>query len=85
MTTTIADLTDQQIEQAWADWEDPHHIGQFMMDWIEMTWAEKMAFFYGMIMPRVFGGRTARNITLQRVWDLGLNSRYPTKPTEATP
>lgn len=73
-------ITDQQIEQAWAEWEHPRSIGQFMMDWIEMTWAEKMAFFYGMVMPRVFGGPTARAQTLQRVCDLHLVSRYPTRP-----
>ena len=77
---TIRQITDQQIEKAWSDWERPGNVREFLMDWIAMSHAEKMAFFYGMIMPRVFGGRAARNVTMQRIWDLGLVSRYPTRP-----
>lgn len=78
--TRVREITDRQIEKAWADWERPDNVREFLMDWISMSHAEKMAFFHGMIMPRVFGGRAARNVTPQRVWDLGLVSRYPSKP-----
>ena len=72
-------LSDQEIQEAWAAWESPEQIKEFLMDWIDMTYAEKLAFFYGMVLPQRCGKRAYLE-TLGRIQSLALVSRYPTKP-----
>jgi hypothetical protein len=78
MAIGTALLADEDIRDAWALWEQPTHISDFLMDWIEMALAEKVAFFYAMVLPETCGP-VSREIPLQRVLDLHLVSRYPSR------
>jgi hypothetical protein len=69
--------SDADLRDAWARWESPDIIHSFLMDWIDMTAYDKVAMFYGLVLPQMLGRQVANRITLQRVLDLDLASRYP--------
>jgi hypothetical protein len=69
-------LSDEEIRLAWSAWEQPDIIRAYLGDWLEMSWDEKIAFFYGIVLPVMVGPRAWRD-NLQHVRELQLVSRYP--------
>lgn len=70
-------LNDEQIRSAWDQWETPEKIGSFLPHWTSLTRAQQLELFCGVVLPEMLGPTVCAGITIERVRDLGLTSRYP--------